>query len=177
MDEFKKCDVCDSEITNACGAISNFRTIKRYRKYTQIPINCVCMRCAVSLKKSKKTVGIESVAWLRRIKELINKGTIPNDIDDMMQNARIIHDKTSSEIRRTIQMVHDLTEVLNVVSSTITEIDHAHGKYLWETYEERRKRSNYAISRYELRTMVFHRDGYKCKICSSSFMLSKLAFD
>lgn len=75
--------------------------------------------------------------------------------------------KCETQIRKAFAEIKSSTERMNFLNHYLREGRAAYAQWLFNSYDERRKRANYVISRLEIRLMVFHRDGNKCVKCGS----------
>jgi 5-methylcytosine-specific restriction endonuclease McrA len=97
----------------------------------------------------------------------INEGEIPHNIRDVFHNVNGIKESIGSDIKAHLKRLDCLTTEYSAIQKAWLTARQAYGDYLWKSYPERRKRANYAISKEELRIMVFTRDEYQCKNCQS----------
>jgi hypothetical protein len=166
------CDVCRRIIPEGAFRIISRKVLNRLQKRTSITLRCICIQCSKSIKKTAKGDALTAVVWLRKVNNQIENGIFPPGIHEMIEDAEKAKKAVSSSISRMLTEVEEKTISLNFISSSLIEVRNAYGKYLWDTYEERRKRANYAISQRDLRLMVFTRDRYRCKSCGAGKKLT-----
>lgn len=169
-----KCELCGTQGSDPAKRISKARVLAKHSKRVGFKLECVCALCHGRPKKIRSSVGLSSIKAITNASDRILRGEIPNELDSLLDEARELKSALEDQIRAALSKLHSLNESRNLVASSLTSIEAAYASFLWETYPERRKRANYAISQSDLRLMVFSRDGYECKACGSK---SKLSLD
>lgn len=166
------CDVCSKSIEEGHFRVISKKTLNRLQKRVNVSLRCVCLPCVKAIRKTQKGETLDSVVWMRKVNKQIQSGIFPVGLHEMIADAENAKAQISSEISSLLNQLERKTCSLNFISSSLVDIKNAYGNFLWGTYHERRKRANYAISKADLRLMVFTRDQNKCCSCGSSKRLS-----
>jgi hypothetical protein len=161
------------QASNIC-MVTQSKPLRKIQKRTGVLFKRVCRDCNNMLKPMRINKDDDHIplVWLRTTFKDAQAGNFSHEFYKQIEMARI----TKADIERIVRSLHKRLEVavknMNYATETISTLDSLYANHLWETYDERRKRANYAISKQEIRQMVFGRDGFKCRNCNSRKHLS-----
>lgn len=171
-EEMFKCGLCWKRL-KINQKITNQKTIaKAQRVYGAI--NCdLCIKCSKSLRTmcSRKNEGMiikNAINSFAKAKE----GLINTDTFLKLESLDAITDAIGVRIANLFKELERNTELLNAATRVQSEFSRTLGNALWDTYGARRYRANRALSRTELRIIVFAKDNWQCKICGTGAKLT-----
>ena len=169
---FWECDLCSRTGSKPSGRVIRSSILKKHSRRTGAPVKCVCAQCHARFKAYKGSDPLDSIQLLKAAGAEIASGRVPSDIEGLFDKASEVTDLLAGEIRKLLARLESLTAGHNIAGSALSEIKRVYAEHLWETYPERRKRANRAISNNQLRIMIFARDKYQCVACASRKRLS-----
>jgi len=168
------CESCHKIQAANISMVTNSKPLKKIQKRTGVLFKKICRDCNAMLKPMRvnKDETHIPLVWLRTVVKDAQNGIFCHDFYKQIDQARETKAQFASLVKRFHKKLEDAVNQMNYATETISTLDTLYANHLWNTYEERRKRANYAISKQEIRQMVFGRDGFKCVFCSSRKSLS-----
>lgn len=170
--ELIKCSICH-KARKAHLMASNSKTIRKHRRIYGSLAGSVCATCHKAMHKmaKKQDVGM-AIACAGTELASLKSGVLSSGSADQLGALLVLKGNLECEIRTLIANIQKKTNHLNSINALEVEFSRTLGDLLWSSYSFRRKRANYAISKAELRVMIFARDGWKCKSCAASTNLA-----
>ena len=165
-----KCELCN-KMRKYIQEVSNPNKIKRLRA-DGIFATKLCVECSLMFKASTKNSELFKIPKLRwAVDRALRMNTLP-DVEIIVERAEKLKRSIERDARIAMEKLQDCASQLNDVVISETTIKAAYSKLLWDSYPERRARADREISKFQLRIMIFGRDGNKCRRCRNTENIS-----
>lgn len=157
------CSVCNNPFS-ASGPKSEVRESVRARNGFFKPI---CSACFLRTKTATKAAR-RFAQWEKLATDLAKS---PGDAPILKAAETSLH-QIDSILHRLLSEITAITGLRNRIVIGRIECERRYAMWLSKQYESRRKEASYVISDYQLRLVVFSRDGWACRECRSPDKLS-----
>lgn len=163
-----ECSSCGNVIKAGERRISNKKSLKHLSRRAGGEITGqICAPCITRIRGTRDWALSGSVSVMTGTLKKIDSGEIPSNISSIFNDLDGVKATVEKSLKSQLKKLDKLTAEYSAIQSSWLSVRKAYGDYLWQTYPERRKRANRAISQEEIRFMVFSRDEYRCRLCNS----------
>lgn len=158
------CDVCMRHFEDGRRTTTK-KHLRQIEKKVGFPLTCVCRNCYVNIKSMKAKTSSVAICKNLAVVESLELGGSDEHLETWLKNAKIAEIILESRVRDLMSKFDRINSQYNKAKIARIAINTAYYNKLWSSYPERRKRADRAISDFQLRIMIFGRDGNKCKRC------------
>jgi hypothetical protein len=163
-----KCYICERLYPNSHAPCSE-RTTRKFLHSKEHQL--VCSQCAAEAQPDK--VLVSKMLYEARSLELhFQDDTYTKGADELIEKMESGSRRLNKRIKKLLAEVKILAFEQSTLARGGRVLAEEYGKWLWNSYPERRKRADYAISAVGLRHMIFSRDGWACVRCKRKSDLS-----
>lgn len=173
METGLKCGVCGTAFFGQITQVKKASWLNRVSAKLERRITVCCFRCAeITIEKDKYSiVHMASMGHLDKGLKKVKDGDF-SEVPRLLDSCLSAVERLGKQIEKAHAELGNLIAFENTYRVKVLKIQRIYGQYLYDSYEERRKRADYAISKLELRLVVFARDGNKCCKCPSTTNLT-----